>query len=271
MLVAAVVLLGIGVVSAPAQAAGGRDGIVNVAPGMRAATLRCRTPNPLVIEVCAIFLPHGERLRPDADAFLGDSVRWALKGTSYGVGDVAIFVKEKTNVPGITTTLYVPASGGMYRILVVSDPTAVVPSELHFSAARESATARREAARAAAAAAQTRAEATRAALVEAEHRAQQRALVEEIERSPCERRVDADYVSPRGSDPAQFAPTDVYNDGVHTCLELPKAYAGLAIPYAGHDLLHFRWDEARRMLIVDGLPATITLRDGSQSVVVQRR
>lgn len=256
-------------------------------------TLHCRTPNRNTLGNCAIFLPPGERLR--TSAFITDMKRWALDNTSFGpdgaasADDAVVLIKERTDVAGIMTIVYIPTTGhdGIYRAIVVSDPNAPIVSELHFmhvyrgpkprvvklpkkKAQRATVYAQTfAAARAAAQHARDVAAAQQQHERQVQHQARMKAVAAEIMTSPCEAHVDTNYGAPIGQAP--FRPVDVYNDGEHTCIVLPASFDGFAIPYAGSDLVHFHWRESQHMLVIDSRPPTIVLRDGSEEVTISHK
>jgi type IV secretory pathway VirB9-like protein len=274
-----------------ARAAASDASVLYVDAAGAVPTLHCRTPDRSTLGNCAIFLPPGEQLR--SSAFITDMKRWALDNTSYGPTagseDAVVLIKERTDVAGITTLVYIPTTGrdGMYRAIVVSDPKAPIVSELHFMHVHKAAKPRvvalpkakpqrkkvyaqtYAAARAAAQHARDVAAAQQQRELQAQHKAQMSALVAEVMNSPCKTRVDANYSTPVGDAP--FRPVDVYNDGTHTCIVLPANFDGFAIPYAGSDLTHFHWREAEHMLVIDSRPPMIVLRDGPQEVTISHK
>lgn len=228
-------------------------------------TLRCRAQVLDQLSSCAVFLPHGEQL--NTDEIMADSKRWETKAETYGKAhDAVVFIKELSDEPNISTTLYLTtdAPDGVYRVLVVADPSGPRFSEVHFSHSLTAAQRQRMLADRASREAELQAEMIAAAAL-AKQRQESLAALQQMKKAPCSVRVDSKYRWNAGP----LAPASVFlDDQNNTCVQLPPYMQTYPAPYVGDVPIRTHPRISDRMLILDGLQGHFQLRAGTQFVQI---
>ena len=213
----------------------GPDGVLRYPFGERTPpTLRC-----IPLSVCDLVLEPGEAI---ANVAVGDSVRWLIAPASSGPADAATpHILIKPTEAGLRTNLIVTTNRRTYYLTLVSrknDPML----RIGFSYAQDLQRAF-------------------APTVPSPARPTPRPSAE----SPATAfdKLDFDY---RLSGDRGLQPLRVFNDGVHTYLEMPSGMTDIPVLFAvgsdgGETLMNYRY--TGKYYVVDGVPARIALVDGS--------
>jgi type IV secretion system protein VirB9 len=218
-----------------AAAVTGPDGVLRYPFGEGTPpTLRC-----VPLSVCDLVLEPGEAI---ANVAIGDSVRWLIAPASSGLADAATpHVLIKPTEPGLRTNLIVTTNRRTYYLTLVSrksDPMLRIGFTYPQDFQR-----------------------IFAAAVPSPARPTPRPSAE----SPTATfdKLDFDY---RLSGDHGLQPLRVFNDGVHTYLEMPPGMTDIPVLFAvgsdgGETLMNYRY--TGKYYLVDGVPARIALVDGS--------
>jgi type IV secretion system protein VirB9 len=184
--------------------------------------------------VCDVILESGETI---LNLGIGDSARWVVAAAQSGPGGATPHVLIKPTALDLATNLIVTTTKRVYYVRLASAANAPNP-RISYSYPEE---AQEEAA---------------ARALEAKRREDERAS--ELPLLPPDQLDSAYYISGEKT----FAPSRVYNDGVHTFIEYVTLPNDLPVVYAvesdgTNQIVNFRLKDSK--FIVDGTPSGMDL------------